>query len=156
MDRQDLAGLDLSCVAINGCLPLGRDGGLILGQESGIDDIDHVVAALRELSLSEELQERFVAAMSVDDHDLGETVAGDLATHSLEQTEEKVRLRSNSALAMPRFQDLTQEDIREDDDGLDLRRPAAELAGDEQVCAKRQMVAVPFDARQGEQTYPLG
>src|SRR4026207_1578924 len=79
------AGFLFPRVTVDSCFPLRPDRRFVFLAESGFRDVDHVITRTRQLYLREVMDEIVVAAMRVDQHDLFESVASDLAAGILEQ-----------------------------------------------------------------------
>jgi hypothetical protein len=92
------------------------------------------------------MDEIVIASVRVDDHDLLEPVARDLAAGAFEQADGEVGFDADATGVLPRFQDLCEDKIREHNGRFKLRGTVAYFAADEHIRAEGHMVPVPLDA----------
>jgi hypothetical protein len=96
-----------------------------------------------------------VATVRVDNDDLAQAIARDLAAGVVEQAQDEVGFDGDGSGVVARFQDLREYEIREDDRRFNFRRAAADLAGNLHIGGEWQMVSMPLDAGQRKQTNSL-
>ena len=76
-----------------------------------------------------------IAAMGIDDDDLFQAVAGDLAAGVFQQAHDRFRLDADRAGDMAGFEDLGEDEVREDHHRFKFCRPAAEFTADDHIGA---------------------
>src|SRR3984957_5270757 len=86
-------------------------GGIVVGFE----EKDGVVAAFFEARLNKIADELGIAAMTIDDDDLVEAVAGDLIASCFQQVPDDAFRQGKGAGLVTRFVDLSIKVVREDD-----------------------------------------
>lgn len=154
-DGKDGTRLLLASMAVEACLPLGLVR-LFLIRIGRLSYIDHVVAPTGELDLGEIMDQVIVTAVSVDDDDLLQTVPGDFLAGIFHQADDQLRIDADAAGVMACFQDLGEDEIREDNRRLQLGGTVAKSAPDEHIRAQRQIMLVALDTGKRQQAYPFG
>src|SRR5215469_3790835 len=119
------------------------------------EDVDHVVARRGQLRLSEERQQRLIAAVTVHDNDFLAAVARHLLHRLLQQGELRREAVRDGAGLLLRFEYLAEIVLGKDDgvlllDGVHHGEPHVE-----QVGAEGQMRAVLFDDAEGQHAHAL-
>ena len=109
-----------------------------------------------KLDLGKIVDQMVIAAMGIDDDDLFQAVAGDLTAGVFQQVDNRFRLDANRARDMSGFEDLGEDEVREDHHRFKFCRPAAEFTANEHIGAEWQVMPVAFDAREREQADILG
>ena len=93
--------------------------------------------------------------MAVRDEDLFVSVAADLIEYSLKHLELQPAADRNGTGFMLDFGDDTERIARKDHNFFKLRGACCDIAGDVDIRAERQVIAVLFEAANGENTDPF-
>ncbi len=117
------------------------------------EQVETVGSLLPTAGLRQEAQHGIVAAVPVEQDDLLETVARDLSQHPLEQLDQQGGAQGQRAGEAARFVDLPEIKLREYDRRLRLRGPAGDGVRIQHIRPKRQMLAVPLQDAQGQDTH---
>src|SRR6185437_6383033 len=116
------------------------------------EEIDCIVASFFQPGLNEITDQLGVAAMTVDDDDLVETVACDLVTGGFEEIPNDALGKRKATGHMPGLVDLTIKIIGEDDGIFLLRRPRGPFSHLDQIAADRHVRSMFFQDTDREDT----
>lgn len=102
-----------------------------------IRHVDDVIARAGKLDLREVVDQMVIAAVGVDDDDLIQAVARNLAAGGFQQAYGQFGFDADAAGVVARFQDLGEYEVRKNDSTLQCGGTVAQFAGDEHVGPER-------------------
>ena len=154
-DVSHLGGFHFIGMTAGGGFSHGPDPEVGLGIQLGIEEINEIVPFRFQLGLAEILDQVGVAAVAVDQQDFFEAVAGYFAAGLVEQAEKQLGTVRNGSRLVARLKDLAGVPKGENHGVLGAGGQQRKFAGNENICAERQVLPMLFHHAHGEDAEAL-